>query len=141
VSLENSPDTAHSAIITDHHFVEREGEPWATCSLCKLARAAHAKGPIADTDPGRPPSMRRQVEGVNAVGAIGVPPSHYAGQGMDVFAIIDAFSLDFYEGNCIKYLLRWRKKHGVNDLLKARHYLDEVINRARNENSADTTDT
>lgn len=71
-----------------------------------------------------------EAEAKNAVGAIDAPPVHYAGDGIDVFAIIDAFHLDFYEGNCIKYILRHKKKHGMNDLLKARHYLDEVIARA-----------
>src|SRR3954469_6260316 len=55
---QDSPDTAHSSAITDHHFVENEKEPWNVCVLCGLARAAHAHGPIPDTDPGRPLSMR-----------------------------------------------------------------------------------
>jgi hypothetical protein len=72
-----------------------------------------------------------QVHDRNAPGAIDAPPDHYSGEGIvDVFAIVDAFHLNFYEGNAIKYILRYRKKHGVNDLLKARHYLDEIIARA-----------
>jgi hypothetical protein len=33
----------------------------------------------------------------------------------------------FLEGNTIKYLARWRSKGGVQDLQKARHYLDKLI--------------
>ena len=66
------------------------------------------------------------------VGGIDAPPPHYESEsGIQPFDIIDAFSLDYYEGNVLKYLLRHKKKGGLNDLLKARHYLDEVIERAR----------
>lgn len=43
--------------------------------------------------------------------------------------IIDAWELDYYEGNVLKYLLRYRYKSGMQDLKKARHYLDRVIER------------
>lgn len=72
----------------------------------------------------------KELQALHAPGAIDAPPSHYAGDGLDVFDIVDAFHLDFFEGNAVKYILRWRKKHGMDDLLKARHYLDEVIARA-----------
>jgi len=60
-------------------------------------------------------------------------PEYYEGKnGMQPFDVIDAFDLDFYEGNVVKYLIRWRKKNGLDDLLKARNYIDEVIKRAYN---------
>ena len=34
---------------------------------------------------------------------------------------------DFLEGNIIKYVSRWKEKHGLQDLKKARHYLDKLI--------------
>lgn len=36
-------------------------------------------------------------------------------------------NLGFLEGNVIKYVTRWKLKDGMNDLLKARHYLDKLI--------------
>ncbi len=58
-------------------------------------------------------------------------PDYYNGAGgMQPFDVIDAFGLDFYEGNVIKYVCRWRKKNGLEDLYKARRYIDEVIRRA-----------
>ena len=33
----------------------------------------------------------------------------------------------YYQGNVIKYLHRWRYKNGVEDLRKARWYLDRLI--------------
>ncbi|MFF8406955.1 DUF3310 domain-containing protein [Streptomyces sp. NPDC015684] len=57
-------------------------------------------------------------------------PDHYRGAGMQPFDIINAFGLDFYEGNALKYLLRWRKKNGIEDLCKARTYIQLLIDRA-----------
>lgn len=33
----------------------------------------------------------------------------------------------YLQGNVIKYIARYRDKNGVEDLLKARHYLDKLI--------------
>lgn len=61
-------------------------------------------------------------------------PDYYEGKGgMQPFDVIDAFSLDFYEGNVVKYLVRWRKKDGMADLHKARTYLERIIERAIDE--------
>lgn len=58
-------------------------------------------------------------------------PDYYQGKGgMQPFDVIDAFGLDFYEGNVVKYIVRWRRKNGLEDLFKARTYIDEVIKRA-----------
>jgi Protein of unknwon function (DUF3310) len=56
-------------------------------------------------------------------------PDHYKGLGMECIEVIDAFHLDYREGNVLKYLLRWREKGGVSDLKKARTYLDMLISR------------
>lgn len=40
---------------------------------------------------------------------------------------IAANSIGFFEGNAIKYLTRWKEKGGVEDLKKARHYIDKLI--------------
>lgn len=37
--------------------------------------------------------------------------------------------LGFLEGNVIKYVCRYKAKNGVEDLKKARHYLDCLIER------------
>lgn len=64
--------------------------------------------------------------------------SHYKekGSSMQPWAIIDAWGLDFYGGNVLKYLLRAKHKGGLEDLQKARHYLDKMIEDA--DNSANT---
>ncbi len=56
-----------------------------------------------------------------------VNPTHYDGKGMQVWDIWDAFKCGVYEANIIKYILRHEKKNGVEDLKKARTYLDRLI--------------
>jgi hypothetical protein len=59
-------------------------------------------------------------------------PGYYRGEGaLQPFDVIDAWELDFYEGNAVKCLVRWQGKNGVPDLAKAVHYLAKVIDRAR----------
>jgi hypothetical protein len=54
--------------------------------------------------------------------------SHYRKGGeIQPWDIIKAWELDFWEGNVVKYVLRWKHKDGVQDLKKARHYLDYLI--------------
>lgn len=61
-------------------------------------------------------------------GKVGEPPAHYAGKGMQPFDVIDAYRLDFYSGNALKYLLRWDKKDdSLSNLRKALHYIEETI--------------
>lgn len=52
--------------------------------------------------------------------------SHYL-KAIQPWDYIAANGLDFFEGNVVKYVTRWRQKGGVEDLRKARHYLDKLI--------------
>lgn len=55
--------------------------------------------------------------------------SHYEDMPIQPWEVIDRAELDFWEGNVIKYVMRYRAKNGVEDLKKARHYLDYLIDR------------
>ena len=52
--------------------------------------------------------------------------SHYESP-IDPDKYIAANNLTFREGNIVKYVTRHRKKNGLEDLLKARDYLDRLI--------------
>lgn len=53
---------------------------------------------------------------------------HYRKFKIQPWDIIDEYDLSFYAGNALKYLLRaGRKGSKVEDLKKARHYLDRLI--------------
>lgn len=58
---------------------------------------------------------------------IQVGGSHYRLQQVQPWDYIAANNLGFFEGNVVKYVTRWRGKGGVEDLRKARHYLDKLI--------------
>ena len=58
---------------------------------------------------------------------------------------IIANNIGYLEGNVIKYVSRWQDKGGVDDLRKARHYLDKLIEVSEPScsslNEADLSDT
>tara|TARA_R110000868_G_scaffold53290_1_gene167441 strand:+ start:920 stop:1129 length:210 start_codon:yes stop_codon:yes gene_type:complete len=58
---------------------------------------------------------------------IQVAGSHYKTKAIQPWDYIAANELGYFEGNIVKYVSRWRDKGGVQDLLKARHYLDKFI--------------
>lgn len=53
-------------------------------------------------------------------------PDHYDFQIQPVEFILKN-GLGFCEGNIIKYVSRWRLKNGREDLLKAKHYIDILL--------------
>lgn len=66
-------------------------------------------------------------------------PNHYNQGGMEVWDVIKAFTSNlsgaeaFYAGNAIKYILRWDKKNGIEDLEKAKVYIDKIIEGRKNK--------
>ena len=52
---------------------------------------------------------------------------HYADMAIQPVEFIHRNGIGFIEGSVIKYVSRWRKKNGVEDLKKARHFLDLLI--------------
>lgn len=54
--------------------------------------------------------------------------THY-GTDLQPIDVIDAWGLDFYEGSALKYLARHRKKNGREDIEKAIHYLELLLER------------
>lgn len=53
-------------------------------------------------------------------------PEHYT-QGIECWDYITSHKLGFLEGNVIKYVTRYRHKGGLEDLYKARQYLERLI--------------
>ncbi|HEY0076589.1 MAG TPA: DUF3310 domain-containing protein [Abditibacteriaceae bacterium] len=60
-----------------------------------------------------------------------INPAHYKGD--YVMRIIEDFELGFCLGNVIKYILRHQQKAGLEDLKKARWYLDRQIQQMESE--------
>lgn len=52
---------------------------------------------------------------------------HYKDYAIQPVEFIHANGIGYVEGNVIKYVVRWRRKNGIEDLKKARHYIDLLI--------------
>lgn len=52
---------------------------------------------------------------------------HYKGRAIQPVEYIHANKLDFFQGNVVKYITRWRDKNGIADLEKCMHYLELYI--------------
>ena len=68
-------------------------------------------------------------------------PSHYQSKnGLEAIQVIEAFTDKLHgieatdTGNVIKYILRWHEKNGLEDLKKAKWYLEHLINHVEKEN-------
>ena len=60
-------------------------------------------------------------------------PKHYIGE-VEPIELIHAQKLNYCEGNIVKYICRWKKKGGVEDLQKAQWYLNKLIQEASKKN-------
>ncbi len=56
-----------------------------------------------------------------------VDGNHWVDRPIQVWDFIHANSLDYFQGNIIKYVVRHADKNKLKDLLKARHYLQKLI--------------
>lgn len=55
-------------------------------------------------------------------------PNYYKGDGkIEVWDFVISQNLGFLDGNIIKYVCRYKEKNGLEDLKKARQYLDKLI--------------
>jgi len=53
--------------------------------------------------------------------------NHYKGYKIQPIEFIVKNGLDYVEGNIIKYICRYKEKGGLEDLKKARHYIDLLM--------------
>ena len=58
---------------------------------------------------------------------IQVQGTHYKDLPIQPVEYIHINNIGYFEGNVIKYVSRWRKKNGIADLEKAKHYIELLI--------------
>ena len=61
------------------------------------------------------------------VNEIQVGGEHYKKNAVQPWDYIVSNELGYLEGNIVKYVTRWKSKGGRQDLEKARHYLDKLL--------------
>jgi hypothetical protein len=64
--------------------------------------------------------------------------SHYKDFKIQPIEFIQANNIPYCEANAIKYLCRWREKGGIEDLEKAKHYIDLAIGTTKSDHFLDT---
>lgn len=64
--------------------------------------------------------------------------SHYKDMAIQPAEYIHRNNIGFMEGCAIKYLSRWRNKNGIEDLKKARHFIDMLIELERKETEGES---
>lgn len=62
--------------------------------------------------------------------------THYKEQKIQPLEYIFANNLGFCEGNVIKYVTRYKYKNGLEDLKKAKHYLELLMEQYQNEDNS-----
>lgn len=53
--------------------------------------------------------------------------AHYKGQKVEHWDFVMMHDIPYMEAQVIKYMMRWRKKNGVEDLRKAEHFIRKLI--------------
>jgi hypothetical protein len=56
-----------------------------------------------------------------------ISPDYYKRGNIEVTDFIIDQSMSFLEGNVVKYITRYKEKSGIEDLRKARWYLEKLI--------------
>ena len=93
------------------------------------ARAVIAEFAKRDTGIPDPPTTPASATCVQVGG------DHYSSLPISPREYIAGNGLGWDEGNIIKYVTRWKSKNGLEDLRKARHYLDMLIEATESEDS------
>ena len=78
-------------------------------------------------DTGRPETGVAQQPTPSRANDTQVAGDHYKQFKYETWDVILDWGLGYLDGNAVKYLSRWRHKNGLEDLKKARHYIDKLI--------------
>ncbi len=73
---------------------------------------------------------RAEIEKIN--------PDYYT-KGIETIDYIISHSMNYLEGNLVKYVTRYKHKNGLEDLLKAQWYLDRLIKNYNEKGVKDET--
>ena len=53
--------------------------------------------------------------------------THYKTKAIQPWEVIERNQMGFFDGNALKYIMRYGEKNGVEDLRKAIHYIEKLI--------------
>ena len=64
--------------------------------------------------------------------------SHYKNLKIQPIEYIYANNMPFIEASILKYISRWRNKNGIQDLMKAKHFIELLIELESKGNETET---
>lgn len=91
-------------------------------SMARIAQQLTVQRELDQQCRGNTPGSEKS--GANAVQYGG---GHYKQFKFETWDVILDWKLGYLDGNAVKYLSRWRHKGGVEDLRKAKHYIEKLI--------------
>jgi len=101
------------------------GVLWADA---RKGHTAASKATPKVTPKATPKATQQQQQSANDTQVGG---AHYKSKAIQPWDYIVSNRLGYLEGNIVKYVSRWQDKNGMQDLEKARHYLDKLIETAQ----------
>ncbi len=107
----------------NYPFADNFGDTYTAEGRITLSTPNHLYDLIREAVPS-PPEIQVQEVKANDIQFGG---DHYKSQVIQPWDYITSNDLGFLEGNAVKYLSRFRQKNGIEDLKKARHYIDKLI--------------
>lgn len=84
-------------------------------------------------------NLKASIEAETREDMVNHPPHYQSKSGLEVIDVIEAFTDNLKgiyavdTGNAIKYICRWSHKNGVEDLKKARWYINNLIDHLEKE--------
>lgn len=106
--------------MSDHYCCKHCGEHYDYCK-CFIGYKSEKKDLL------KKPPDDPTIKDVISPEKTQVGGDYYTKLPIQPWDIIKANNLNFFEGNVIKYLLRYKEKNGLEDLQKAKHYIEELI--------------
>ncbi|KAF1043466.1 DUF3310 domain-containing protein [Xylophilus sp.] len=119
----DAPGGKHHGCV--YFVLDIDHDPYAVPAVLAYADACEATHPLLAENlraqhggrvPAPPRALARQEGG-----------GHYKDMAIQPVEYIHKNGLGYFEGNVVKYISRWRKKGGAEDLKKARHYIDLLL--------------
>jgi hypothetical protein len=88
----------------------------------------------------KPPEVAKDKDTGYSVGNAASANDHQVGgkhykQGIEHWDYVLSKNIPYMEAQIIKYVERWRDKNGLQDLEKARHFLDKLIEHEGNKST------
>ena len=120
--------TATLQQIYNHRYIMKKKNAKAD-KIKEAYRKKHPKIIEAWKELGATPEEEEAIQTIldKSANEVQVGGEHYKSKDIQPWDAIHAWGLGFFSGNVVKYVARHREKNGVEDLKKARHYLDKLI--------------